>query len=86
MEGTPNKAVPKFMLNGLVVHSWQELGKGVNEFRAGLIAEHYILYPKVILDQRRNVPRSVTDDILSICFKVGIKHISMASREPLMEQ
>jgi hypothetical protein len=86
MEGTARKAVPKFMLNGMIVRSWQELEKGLEGFRAMLIAESHILYPKVIFDQRGDVPRSVTDDVLSVCFKVGIRHISMGSREPLMEQ
>ena len=86
MEGSENNAVPKFMLNGILVYSWQELEKGLEVFRKGLIDEAHILYPKVILDQRRDVPRSVVDDILSVCFKVGIKHISMGNKEPRMEQ
>ena len=86
MEGTEKKAVPQFMLNRVPISSWQDLEKGLAEHRAMLIAQHHILYPKVILDQQREVPRSVVDDILSVCFKVGIKHISMGNKEPRMEQ
>jgi hypothetical protein len=86
MEGSETKGVPRFMVNGVPVQSWQDLEKELEGFRAGLIAEKHILYPKVILDQRRDVPRSVVDDILSVCFKVGIRYISMGSREPQMEQ
>lgn len=86
MEGTPEKGVPRFMLNGVPVPSWQDLEKGLAEFRNGLIEQKYLLYAKVILDQRRDAPRSVVDDILNVCFGVGIRDISMGTHEPLMEE
>lgn len=86
MEGGAGYAVPRFHLNGQPVYSWEELENGVALFRQQLIREHHILYPKVVLDQRKDVPLQVVDDILGICFRVGIRDIAMSSREPLVEQ
>ncbi len=76
----------RFMVNGRQVGGWGGLEGTLSAFRKKLLREGHLLYPKVILDQRKEMPRSVVDDILSICFRVGIHHIAFRSREPLIEQ
>jgi len=86
LEGSGKSASPRFMVNGVPVASWQELESRLAEFRLKLIKEKHLLYAKVILDQRKDVSRSIVDDILSICFRAGIRDISMGGKEPRMEE
>jgi hypothetical protein len=86
MEGSDTRGVPRFRLNGVPAYTWQEVEEKIAAHRMKLINKGHELYAKVIIDQQKDVPRSVVDDILTICFRVNIKRISMGNKEPLAEE
>jgi len=86
MEGSSKKGVPRFRLNGVPAYTWQEVEERIAAHRRKLIDKGHELYAKVIIDQQKDVPRSVVDDILTVCFRVNIKRISMSSQEPMVEE
>jgi hypothetical protein len=86
MEGSGKKGVPRFRLNGVPAYTWQEVEERIASHRRKLIDKGHVLYAKVIIDQQKDVPRSVVDDILTICFRVNIKRISMGNKEPRGEE
>ncbi len=86
LEGSQTRGVPRFRLNGVPAYTWQEVEERIASHRMKLIDKGHELYAKVIIDQQKDVPRSVVDDILTICFRVNIKRISMGNKEPLGEE
>ena len=86
MEGSERKGVPRFRLNGVPAYTWKEVEERIAVHRKKLIDKGHELYAKVVIDQQKDVPRSVVDDILTICFRVNIKRISMSNKEPQGEE
>lgn len=86
IEGAKGEEVLKLLCNGRPVQNWTELEKLLSDFRVGLIVQKYIKHAEAVMDQIGEVPLKVVDDILTVCFRAGIKEIKMSSTEPEKEQ
>jgi len=86
IEDAKGERVLKLLCNGRPVQNWTELEKLLSDFRVGLIVQKCIKHAEAVIDQIGEVPLKVVDDILTVCFRAGIKEIKMSSTEPEKEQ
>jgi hypothetical protein len=78
IEEAKGKKELKLRFNGQPAQNLAELEKSLSDFRLKLIAENYPMHAEAVIDQVGEAPLKAVDDILTVCFRAGIKEVKMS--------